>query len=96
MKRFIAIVAVLALMSGMALAAEDGAAIFKAKCAACHGPNGEGKMGPALKGTALTPAQITDVLTNGAPGKKAPHGKAMTGLTADQAAAVAAYVKTLK
>jgi mono/diheme cytochrome c family protein len=96
MKRFISSLAVLALMSGMAFAAEDGAAIFKTKCAMCHGAGGEGKSGPALKGTALTAAQITDVLTNGAPGKKAPHGKAVAGVTADQAAAVAAYVKSLK
>ena len=96
MKRFISSLAVLALMSGMAFAAEDGAAIFKAKCAMCHGAAGEGKSGPALKGTALTTAQIADVLEKGAPGKKAPHGKAIAGITADQAAAVAAYVKTLK
>jgi cytochrome c len=96
MKRFISSVAVLALMSGMAFAAEDGAAIFKAKCAMCHGAGGEGKSGPALKGTSLTAAQIADVLEKGAPGKKAPHGKAMAGVTADQASAVAAYVKSLK
>ena len=59
----------------MAFAAEDGAAIYKAKCAMCHGPDGAGKSGPALKGTALTAAQVADVLTNGAPGKKAPHAK---------------------
>ena len=96
MKRFISSLAVLALMSGMALAAEDGAAIFKTKCAMCHGAAGEGKSGPALKGTALTAAQIADVLEKGAPGKKAPHGKAVAGITADQAAAVTAYVKSLK
>jgi mono/diheme cytochrome c family protein len=96
MKRFISSLAVLALMSGMAFAAEDGAAIFKAKCAMCHGAAGEGKSGPALKGTSLTAAQIADALTSGAPGKKAPHGKAMAGITADQAAAVAAFVKSLK
>ena len=96
MKRFISSLAVLALMSGMAFAAEDGAAIFKAKCAMCHGAGGEGKSGPALKGTSLSADQIADVLTKGAPGKKAPHGKALAGITADQAAAVAAYVKGLK
>lgn len=96
MKRFITLLAVVAMMSGMALAAEDGAAIFKANCAMCHGPNGEGKSGPALKGTSLTADQIADALLKGAPGKKAPHGKAMAGVTADQAAAVAAYVKSLK
>jgi cytochrome c len=52
MRRFITGgLAVVAMMSGMALAAEDGAAIYKAKCAGRHGSNGEGKMGPALKGT---------------------------------------------
>ena len=96
MKRFLAGLAVVALSSGMALAAEDGAAIYKAKCAMCHGAAGEGKMGPALKGTSLTPDQIADALMTGAPGKKAPHGKPMAGITADQAAAVAAYVKTIK
>jgi len=53
-------------------------------------------MGPALKGTSLSAEQIADALANGAPGKKAPHGKPMAGLTADQQSAVAAYVKTLK
>ncbi|MGA9566258.1 MAG: cytochrome c [Candidatus Korobacteraceae bacterium] len=96
MKRFITVLAVVAMMSGMALAAEDGAAIYKAKCAMCHGAAGEGKVGPALKGTSLSTDQITDALLKGAPGKKAPHGKAMAGVTADQAAAVAAYVKSLK
>jgi mono/diheme cytochrome c family protein len=96
MKRFITGLAVVAMMSGMALAAEDGAAIYKSKCAVCHGAAGEGKMGPALKGTSLSADQIADALLKGAPGKKAPHGKPMAGVTADQAAAVAAYVKSIK
>jgi len=96
MKRFIVLLFVVSLMSGMALAAEDGAAIYKAKCAMCHGPDGAGKSGPALKGTSLTADQIAAALTKGAEGKKAPHAKPMAGLTADQATAVAAYVKTLK
>jgi hypothetical protein len=57
---------------------------------------GEGKVGPSLQKTALTQQQITDLLTNGAAGKKAPHSKAMAGLTADQAAALSTYVGTLK
>ncbi len=96
MKRFVMSLAVFAFMSGMAFAAEDGAAIYKAKCAMCHGAAGEGKSGPALKGTSLTADQIADALTKGAPGKKAPHAKPMAGLTADQASAVASYVKSLK
>jgi|WetSurMetagenome_2_1015567.scaffolds.fasta_scaffold662949_1 mono/diheme cytochrome c family protein len=98
MKRSIIVLTVIALlsMSCVAWAAEDGAAIYKSKCAACHGPDGAGKIGPAVKGTAMTDAQITDLLVKGAAGKKAPHGKAVSGLTEDQAKAVSAYVKTLK
>lgn len=76
--------------------AQDGAATFKTKCAGCHGAEGQGKIGPALKGTSLTDAQITDLLTKGDDGKKAPHKKAVTGLSADDAKAVAAFVKGLK
>lgn len=95
------IVALLAVCVAMAMptiaaAADDGAAIYKSKCAMCHGPNGEGKMGPKLVGDAMTEAQIEDQLLKGAAGKKAPHAKPIAGMTADQAKAVATYVKTLK
>ena len=98
MKRSIIVLTVIALlsMSCVAFAAEDGAAIYKSKCAACHGPDGAGKIGPAIKGTSLTAAQISEELQKGAAGKKAPHSKGISGLTAEQADAVAAYVKTLK
>jgi len=95
MKRSLMILAAFTLASSMAWA-QDGAALYKTKCAMCHGPMGEGKVGPSLQKTALTQAQITDLLTKGAEGKKAPHSKAISGLTADQAAAVATYVGTLK
>jgi len=87
---------VMALMTGSMLAADDGAAIYKSKCAVCHGPNGEGKIGPKLAGTSMSEDQIVDQITKGAAGKKAPHNKPMAGLTADQAKAVATYVKGLK
>ncbi len=95
MKRFAMAVALLAMISGVAVA-EDGAAVYKAKCAMCHGAAGEGKVGPALKGTKLSDAQIADLLTKGEAGKKAPHSKAVNGLTADQAKAAAEFVKGLK
>jgi mono/diheme cytochrome c family protein len=85
--------------SAGAWAAEDGAALFKAKCAPCHGAEGEGKpamKAPALKGTALSADQIVDVLTKGKEGAKAPHTKAVAGVTADQAKAIADFVKGLK
>ncbi|MBZ5574758.1 MAG: cytochrome c [Acidobacteriia bacterium] len=76
--------------------AEDGAALYKSKCAACHGPEGQGKIGTALKGTSLTEDQISALLTAGDAAKKPPHKKPMNGVSADDAKAVAAFVKTLK
>jgi len=76
--------------------ADDGSAIFKNKCAICHGAEGQGKIGPALKGTSVTADQIADMLTKGDDAKKMPHKKPLAGLSADDAKAVAAFVKTLK
>ena len=76
--------------------AQDGGATYKAKCAGCHGDQGQGKVGPALKGTSLSADQITDLLTKGNDAKKPPHKKAMSTLSADDAKAVAAFVKGLK
>jgi len=89
---------VAAMLTSVALPAfaADGAATYKAKCAACHGPEGQGKVGPALKGTSLTAAQITDLLTKGNDAKKAPHKKEISGVAGDDAKAVADFVKTLK
>ena len=89
---------VAAMLTSVALPAfaADGAATYKAKCAACHGPEGQGKIGPAVKGTSLTADQINDLLTKGNDAKKPPHKKAIAGLAADDTKAVADYVKTLK
>jgi mono/diheme cytochrome c family protein len=76
--------------------AEDGAATYKGKCAACHGADGAGKIGPALKGTSLSADQIADFLKKGDEAKKSPHKKPMNGLSAEDAKAVADYVKSLK
>ncbi len=95
MKRFTTMLAVLAVFSCLGWA-EDGASLYKAKCAACHGAAGEGKIGPSLQKTTLSEKQIADLLTNGAAGKKAPHAKGVAGLSADQVTAVATYVASLK
>ncbi|MGA2981513.1 MAG: cytochrome c [Terriglobales bacterium] len=76
--------------------AADGAAVYKAKCAMCHGPEGQGKVGPALKGTNLSADQIVALLSNGDDAKKPPHKKALNGVSADDAKAVADFVKSLK
>ena len=76
--------------------AEDGAAIYKAKCAGCHGPEGQGKVGPALKGSSMSADDIAGLLTKGNDAKKPPHKKPMSSLSAEDAKAVADFVKTLK
>src|SRR3954471_4522257 len=76
--------------------AADGAAAYQAKCGSCHGPEGQGKIGPTLKGSALTSGQITDLLTKGDEARKAPHKKPLSSMAADDAKAVADFVKTLK
>lgn len=96
--KLLAVLLVVGLFAALTLPAfaEDGAAIFKAKCAMCHGPNGEGKIGPKLQGTSVSADQIVEMLTKGNDAKKAPHKKPISGLSAEDAKAVADYVKTLK
>ena len=76
--------------------AGDGAATYKAKCAGCHGAEGQGKVGPALKGTSMSADDIAGLLTKGNDAKKPPHKKAVAGLSADDAKFMADYVKNLK
>src|SRR5215831_4760628 len=78
-------------------AAEDGAALFKAKCASCHGPNGEGKSSlknTQLKGKNLDVNQVTANLLKGNPALKSPHKKGISNLNEDEAKAIAEFVKT--
>ena len=95
MKRYMMLLTAFAIFSTMAWA-EDGASLYKTKCAACHGAMGEGKLGPSLQKTTMSEKQVADFLANGAAGKKAPHTKGMAGMTADQATAVATFVAGLK
>ena len=80
-------------------AADDGAALYKSKCAGCHGASGEGKpavKAPALKGTTLDADKIAQHITKGEPNSKPPHKKGISGVTETQANAIAEFVKTLK
>ena len=79
-------------------AADGGAALYKKKCAGCHGASGEGKPAmkvPTLKGTSKDVSQLVDHITKGETGSKSPHKKGMSGLTQEQAKSIAEYVKTL-
>jgi mono/diheme cytochrome c family protein len=84
------------------LDAQDGAALFKAKCAACHAADGSGSgaMGKQLGVTDLradavqkqTDAQLTDSITNGK-GTKMPAYKGK--LTDDQIKGLVAFIRSL-
>jgi len=88
-----AALAALTLLAGLPALAQDGAALYKTRCAMCHGDQGQGKppMAPKIAGS----AKAETVLTKGGE-PKAPHIKPMTTLTADQVASLAAFVKGLK
>ncbi|SRR6266498_2340924 len=82
--------------------AADGAALYKAKCASCHGPDGSGNttVGKNLKVRDLrsdvvqkqTDIELTKVISGGK-GKMPPYGKQLS--TAD-IGAIIAYIRTLK
>ena len=95
MKRFTLILLALILISTLSWAA-DGPTLYGSKCAMCHGPQGQGKIGPSLQKTQLNASQITDLLTKGDTAKKAPHNKPISGLSAGDASNIANYVSTLK
>jgi mono/diheme cytochrome c family protein len=91
-------IALLMVVPAVTWAAEDGAALYKAKCAGCHGAGGEGKpavKAPALKGTAIDADKIAQHITKGEPNSKPPHKKGVTGVTEAQAKAIADFVKSL-
>src|ERR1017187_6587710 len=90
-----AVVASITMLAGIPALAQDGATLFKIKRAMCHGDQGQGK--PAMNSRKLVrpTKNVVDVLTKGGEAK-APHIKAMSTVTADQDAALAAFVKTLK
>ena len=92
-------IALLLAMPAASWSANEGAALYKKKCAGCHGADGEGKpaiKAPALRGTAFEVDKITQHITKGEPTSKAPHNKGIAGVTETQAKAIAEFIKTLK
>jgi len=95
-------VALFILIPSLSWAQDDGATIYKTKCAACHGADAAGK--PAAKIPSLvsddvkklSDADLTDFVANGGPSKKATHAFAAKGLTPDQIKAVVAQIRSLQ
>jgi len=86
----IAIVLFIALPN-LSWAAEDGAALYKANCAMCHGPDAAGK--PAMKAPAIkgkTEADIKKAFEN------PKHTVVKKKLNDEQVKAIADYLKGLK
>ena len=66
--------------------AARGATIFATSCAGCHGDDATGGVGPALRGSGLTAAEVRDVIAAG-------RGAMPAGIVSGQDAAdVAAHV----
>jgi len=82
--------------------ADDGATLYKTKCAACHGVDGAGK--PAAKMPSLisddakkaTEADMTDMIANGGKDKKVTHAFQTKGMPPDQVKMVVSYIRELQ
>jgi len=98
----IVLTAAILLIVPAAFAAADGAALYKAKCASCHGADGSGQtaMGKAMKLRDLrspevqkqSDAELTKVTADGKGKMPAYKGK----LTDAEISALVAHMRTLK
>ena len=88
------------------IAAEDGAAVFAGKCAACHGKTGaaDTSIGKS-KGIKdlgspdvqkLTDEELINMIANGGEKKTPGHNFKTKGLTDDQVKALVTFIRTLK
>ena len=92
-------VALFLIVPNLSWAADEGATIYKTKCAACHGADLAGK--PAAKIPSLvsddakkaSDADLTDAIANGGKDKKAMHAFANKGVTPDQVKMAIAYIR---
>ncbi|MEA2235317.1 MAG: cytochrome c6 [Thermoanaerobaculia bacterium] len=101
-KLFAILTAAVIVIVPAALAAADGAATYKAKCAMCHGPDGSGAtpMGKSMKLRDLrspevrkqTDAELAKITTDGKGKMPAYKGK----LTDAEISALVAHMRTLK
>ena len=75
----------------------DGAELFKARCGTCHEKKGEGfapEKIPPINNTTLSVEQLVTLITEGKSGKRV-HYSPIVNISADEAKALAEYVKKL-
>lgn len=90
-------VALFVLIPNLTWAADDGASIYKTKCAACHGADAAGK--PAAKIPSLVSDEakkMSDDDLAKAVAEKAKHPAGVKSLPADDVKAVVSYIRTLQ
>lgn len=105
MKRIVSVVQVVALLAAVVFvvllfanepdtgAPTSGATVFADRCSGCHGPKGEGGVGPSLQGVAERFPDVAGqiaVVTNGRGTMPAWASR----LSAEEIAAVVAYTRT--
>ena len=76
--------------------AQAAAALYKSKCAMCHGPDGKKAAGHDLTAAAaqkLSDADLDAVITNGKPPKMPKYGDK---LKPEEIKGLVAYIRTLK
>ncbi len=101
---FIALL-MLILLPSVSWAAQDSATTYQTKCAACHGadglantPMGKKQNIPSFASDKVqksSTADLEDFILNGGKEKKASHSFAGKGISKEDGAKLAAYVKTL-
>jgi mono/diheme cytochrome c family protein len=90
-------VALFVLIPSLSWAGDDGATLFKAKCAACHGADGAGKPAakiPSLIGDEAKKASDADL--DKAITEKPKHAGVAKALTPDQVKMLVSYIRSIQ
>jgi len=90
-------VALFVLIPNLSWAADDGAALYKSKCAACHGADAAGKPAakiPSLISEDAKKASDDDLAKSVA--EKAKHPATIKSFPPDQVKAVVSYIRSLQ
>jgi len=90
-------VALFILIPSLSWAADDGATLYKTKCAACHGADAAGKPAakiPSLIGDEVKKVSDTDI--EKAVTEKPKHAGVAKAITPDQVKMVVSYIRDLQ